>query len=120
MPASPSPAERLRLEVRARLDVDVPAAQTARQAHVLALLADRQRLLSPRRRAPPPNASDVRVDVVDVDRGGLQAVHDQGLERIAPADDVDALAAQLVDHRLDARAATPTQAPMQSILGPAR
>ncbi len=49
----------------------------------------------------------VRVDVVDVDHGRLEAVHDECLEGITPADDVDTLTAQLVNDGFDARAPHP-------------
>src|SRR5690349_19804197 len=60
-------AHRLGLELGARLDLDFPAAQAARQAHVLALLADRQRLLVVVHDHRGRARIDVGVDVLDVD-----------------------------------------------------
>ena len=74
-----------------------------RQPHVLAAPADGQRqLIFLDEHDGPPQP---RVEEHFLDLGRLQGVGDQHLQRVVPADDVDALAAQFIDDVLDAAAA---------------
>ena len=73
------------------------------QADVLAAAADGQRqLIFLHQHDGPPQP---RIEEHLLDLGRLQGVGDHDLERIVPADDVDAFAAQLIDDVLDAAAA---------------
>src|SRR5688500_13650676 len=97
----------LRLELGADLrlaaDVDAPTRELCGEPRVLAFLADRQREL-------PVRDDDVRGLVIgdDVDAhhvGRLEGVGDVLLRLLVPLDDVDLLAAELVDDRLHAKPA---------------
>ena len=87
------------LKLGARHDVDVPASQLTGEADVLALAANRQRLLV------FANDHERLFDIVierDVaDFGRFQRVGDQRHWFAVPANDVDAFAVEFVDDRLD-------------------
>ena len=85
-------AESLGFELFAGLDVDVPAAETTGQTHILTLLADGEGLLVFVDYDNYRMVVDVGVNIVQVNRGRFQAVHHQRFERVAPADDVDPFA----------------------------
>ena len=96
-------AHLLELFIRDHLDVELPLTELRGQTHVLAALADGERLLiilDVDRRA-----AILEIEVYRRDLGRLQRVHDQDLDRLVPAYDVDLLAEELVDDVLDARAA---------------
>src|SRR5262249_51584101 len=86
-----------------RHDLNVPTNQLARQPDVLAALADRQGQLIFLHQHDRPAQPGVEEYFLDGRR--LQGVGDHDLQRIVPADDVDALVVQLVHDVLDARAA---------------
>ena len=91
------------LELRRREDVDVPAGQPGGQPHVLPALADRQAELVVVHDDRRPPELEAQRDFRHL--RGLERVADQDLRRLVPADDVDLLAAELVDDVLDAAAA---------------
>src|SRR5262249_35076464 len=93
----------LLLELGAGHDVDLPSGQLAGQPDVLPLAADREREVLLGDQDQGLLGLLVELDVRDL--GRLQRVGDQRLRVVVPADDVDALAVELVDDRLDARAA---------------
>ena len=74
-----------------------------RQPHVLPAAADGQRELVLGDEHDGPAEPRVELDVRDL--GRLQGVRDHHLQRVVPADDVDALAVDLVDDVLDPAAA---------------
>ena len=84
-------------------DVDVPAGELARQPHVLAAPADRERELLVRHH--DLDAAGFLVHHHLGDFGRRQRVHHEGRGLRRPGDDVDLLALQLLHHRLHARAA---------------
>ena len=85
-------------------DVDVPADELRGEAHVLAAAADGERELLVGHHDLDALGLLVEHDLGDL--GRLQRVDDEGRRRRCdPRDDVDLLALQLGDHRLDARAA---------------
>ena len=84
-------------------DLDVPADQLRGEPDVLAAPADGQRELVVADQDDRPAQQLAEHHLVDL--GRLQGVGDQDLERLVPADDVDPLAAQLVDDVLDPGAA---------------
>ena len=84
-------------------DVDVPAGELRGEAHVLAAAADGERELLVGHH--DLDALGVLVEHDLGDFGRLQRVDDEGRGVLRPRDDVDLLALQLVDHRLDAAAA---------------
>src|SRR5262249_9686290 len=93
----------LRLDLAAflflALDVDAPAGELGRQAHVLALLADGQRQL-----LVFDNHLHYTLAIVDdrhaLDLGGGQRIGDKCNRILRPLDDVDFFAAQFADDRL--------------------
>ena len=93
----------LLVEFVAGHDFDVPAAELAGQADVLPAAADGQRKLVLAHQHDRP-AQHLAEDHF-FDLGRLQGVGDQDLQVVAPADDVDPFAGQLVDDVLDAVAA---------------
>ena len=84
-------------------DVDVPAGQLRGEAHVLAAPADRDVLLLIGDNDLDALRVRVQHHLADLSRG--QRVDDEGGRVGRPRDDVDLLAAQLLDHRLDTAAA---------------
>src|SRR5207237_1713892 len=104
---------RLRLELRSDLrfasDVDPPARKLRREPGVLALFADGEREL-------PVRHDDIRRLVLGDDIhpdhvGGLERVRDEPLRTLGPLDDVDLLAAELIDDRLHPQAPLPDAGP---------
>jgi hypothetical protein len=93
----------LLVELLAGHDLDVPAAELAGEPDVLAAAADRQGELI---LADEHDATAEHLAEDDfVHLGRLQGVGDEHLEVVVPADDVDPLAAELLDDVLDAVAA---------------
>ena len=84
-------------------DVDIPAGELRGEAHVLAAAADGERQLLVGNHHLDALGILVEDDLGDL--GRLQRVDDEGGGVLRPRDDVDLLALQLVDHRLDAGAA---------------
>ena len=84
-------------------DLDVPADELGGQPDILAAAADGQRELILADQDDRPAQQLAEHDLVDL--GRLQGVGNQDLERLVPADDVDPLAAELVDDVLDPGAA---------------
>src|SRR5205823_12240758 len=85
------------------LDVDAPAGELGGQTHVLALLADGERQLL----VFDDDFHDALAVVDDLDTLRLRRAQPVRHERhriLRPLDDVDLLAAELADDRLDARA----------------
>ena len=96
------PLERLG-EFVVRHDLDVPADELGRQPDVLPAAADGQRQLIVLHEHDRPAEPRIGEHFRDLRR--LQGVRDQHLERVVPADDVDALAVEFLDDVLDAAAA---------------
>ena len=86
-------------------DLDVPADELGGEPDILPAAADRQGELIVADQDDGPAEQMAEHDLVDF--GRLQGVGDQDLERFVPADDVDALAPQLVHDVLDPRPAHP-------------
>src|SRR5581483_2581819 len=86
-------------------DVDAPTGELRGETGVLALLADRQRQLAVRH--DDVRGLVLRDDVDAHDVRGLERVGDVLLGLLAPLDDVDLLATELVDDRLHAQTALP-------------
>ena len=95
--------EEVLLELRRRQDVDVPAGEARREAHVLAATADGERELVLAHDDRATTELEAQADFLDL--GRLQRVGDEHLARLVPADDVDLLAAELIDDVADAAAA---------------
>src|SRR5262245_27364196 len=83
-----------------RHDLDVPADELAGKANVLSAAADGERKLVLLHHHD--RAAEARVEEDLFDRRRLQGIGNHDLERIVPADDVDAFAAELIDNVLDA------------------
>src|SRR5262249_6073756 len=86
-----------------RHDLDVPANQLACQADVLPATADGQRQLVFLDKND--GTAEPRVEKHFLDSCGLQSVRNEHLQRIIPAHNVYALAAQFIDDILDTAAA---------------
>jgi hypothetical protein len=84
------------------VDVDAPAGELRREPDVLALLADRQRQLVVGDDQLHAVALGVDDDARHLGRG--DRVAHEARRIVVVGDDVDLLAAQLLDHRLDAAA----------------
>ncbi len=84
-------------------DFDVPADQLGCQANVLSAAADGQRELVFGHQHNGP--AELRIEEHVADLGWLKCIRDKHLQRIVPADNIDALAAQFVDDRFDPAAA---------------
>ena len=80
-------------------DLDVPADQLGGQADVLTAAADGQGQLILLDQHDGPAQTRVQEHLLDGRR--LQGVGDHDLQRVVPADDVDAFAAELIDDVLD-------------------
>ncbi len=89
--------------LRLAVDVELPAGELDREAHVLALAPDRERELVVRRRSPPSPSSASSMMTFETSAGRQRAA-DEARRVWAPRHDVDLLAAQLLHDGLHAAA----------------